>query len=316
MISKKILCLLMFLFIINANQLWANCGFDLETPLLTYNVTDNNPTMESKVSITRLKDQGVPCSKFFLAFTKGWAASYNRRATNLFNGKFIYYNIYKNSNSTGILKEPNDISSPDETFFGTISKNETKNHTYYMKLAPFGSDPPAAGTYFDDIQVQAYSGTYTNINSYEGYSNMYMYIIVSKFTSISLVESGGVYDPTQTTKTLNFGELATNEELNFDVRVVSNSGYRLNVSSSNNGLMKQVGSAASTSQIEYKFYSNGSLVGLGNSANTSVTIASGSGVTSSLGVKIPIKVVIGTVDSTKLPGTYQDYITLTTISTD
>jgi spore coat protein U-like protein len=164
--------------------------------------------------------------------------------------------------------------------------------------------------------VQAYSGTYTNINSFEGYRDMNIFIVVSKFTSISLVDSGGSYDPTQTSKTLDFGELTTGEELSFDVRVASNAGYRLKISSANNGHLKRIGAIESTSQIDYTFYSNGTQIGLSNSSGSPVTIASGSGVTPAQGVRVPIRVVIGTVDSTKDPGTYQDYITLTTISTD
>lgn len=308
--------MIFFLFFITTKTVWADCGYNLDTPALTYNFSDYNPTIQSTVSITRTKDNGVPCSNFFIAFTKGWAGSYNRRATNLSNGGYIYYNIYKNSNLTGILKEPSDISSPDETFFGTIIKDQTNFYTYYMSLAPFGSTPPAAGAYFDDIQVQAYSGTYTNINGFEGYRDMFIYIVVLKFTSISLVDSGGTYDPTKTSKTLDFGELATGEELSFDVRVVSNAGYRLKISSSNNGLLKFSGGSGSPSEISYSFYSNGSQIALDNSSSSPVTIASGSGVTPAQGAKVPIRIVIGTVDSTKLPGTYQDYIILTTIATD
>ncbi|MDD4973747.1 MAG: spore coat protein U domain-containing protein [Bacteriovorax sp.] len=309
-----------FLFFItitmSSEMVMANCGYSLDTPTLSYRVSDYNSTSQSTVSITRNKDNGNPCSLFFLAFTKGGAGSYNRRATNLSNGNTIYYNIYKNSNSTGILKESSDISSPDETFFGTINKDQTNYYTYYMTLAPFGSIPPAAGTYVDNIQVQAYAGTYTKINSVEGHRDMNIYIVVSKFTSISLVDSGGTYDPAQTSKTLDFGELTTGEELGFDVRVASNAGYRLKISSSNNGHLKLIGASGSKSQIDYSFYSNGTQVGLGNSSSSPVTIASGSGVTPAQGVKVPIRVVIGTVDNTKVPGTYQDYITLTTISTD
>ena len=217
---------------------------------------------------------------------------------------------------TGILKGPADISSPDETFLGSISKNQTLPFTFYMSLAPFGSTPPAAGTYYDGLNVQAYSGSYTGNNNYENYRDMFIYIVVPKFTSISLVDSGGVYDPARTLKTLDFGELSTGQKLDFDVRVVSNAGYSLKISSYNNGLLQLAGRSGSASRIDYKFSANGSQIGLGASASSPVTIASGTGVTSAKGVKVPIRVVIGKVDSSKLSGIYQDYITLTTITTD
>jgi len=304
------------LFICSTKLVMANCGFELDTPTLNYVVSDNNSTAQSTVSLARTKDNGVPCSTYFLAFTKGMAASYNRRATNVSNRNFIYYNIYKNSNLTGILKEPADISSPNETFFGAIAKDQILPFTFYMSLAPFGSTPPAAGTYYDDLNVQAYSGSYSGNNNYENYRDLFIYIVVPKFTSISLVDSGGVYDPTQTLRTLDFGELSTGQELDFDVRVVSNAGYSLKISSFNNGLLQLAGGSGAASHIDYSFYANGSQIGLSTSSSSPVTIASGAGVTSSQGVKVPIRVVVGNVDSSKLSGIYQDYITLTTITTD
>jgi hypothetical protein len=304
---------IMIFFLVITEVALADCNYSLNTPALVYGVTDSNPTVQSTVSITRTGNNGNPCSNFFLAFPTGIHGNYNRHATNMLNGKNIYYNIYKNSNSTGILKGANDIASPDETFFGTINKNQTLTSTYHMTLAPFGSVAPAAGIYLDTIPVQAYSGTYNGNNSYQDTRSMFISIVVSRFTSISLVDSGGIFDAARTSKTLDFGELTTGDELGFDVRVVSNAGYRLQVSSSNNGVMKHVGAP---SLIRYNFYSNGSLVGLVGSASSPVTIASGSGVTSADGVRVPIRVVIGSVDSNKSPGTYQDYITLTTITTD
>ena len=303
-------------FICSTKLVMADCGYVLDAPTLNYIVSDNNSTAQSTVSLARTKDNGNPCSTFFLAFTKGLAASYNRRATNVSNRNFIYYNIYKNSNLTGILKESADISSPDETYIGSISKDQTLPFTFYMSLAPFGSTPPAAGTYYDDLNVQAYSGSYTGGNNYDSYRDMFIYIVVPKFTSISLVDSGGVYDPAKTLKTLDFGELSTGQELDFDVRVVSNAGYSLKLSSYNNGFLQLAGGSGSGTQIDYTFYANGSQIGLSTSASSPVTIASGTGVTSAQGVKIPIRVVVGNVDTSKLSGIYQDYITLTTITTD
>ena len=215
-----------------------------------------------------------------------------------------------------MLKEPSDITSSNEVIFTSINKDEVKNFYYYFTLAAFGSSPPAAGNYYDNVQVQGYSGTYTNINAFEGYKDLNIYIYVSKFISISLVDNGGAHDPSQTSKTLDFGELETGKEIDFDMRVVSNAGYSVKVSSSNNGILKRADGIGTTSQIGYSFFANGSLKSLGSSANSPVSIASGTGITTSQGVQIPIRVVIGTVDTTKESGTYQDYITVTTTTTD
>jgi hypothetical protein len=308
--------IIIFTIHLNLSSAWADCGYRLDNQSLHYNFSDNNLATQATVSITRQKDNGVNCANFFLAYTKGWSGNYNRRVINVENGNILYYNIFKNSNLTGVLKESGDISSPDETFIGSLGKNQTNYYSYYLDLAPLGATLPAAGIYLDQIQIQAYSGTYSNVKSFETARDLSIVVTVPKLTSISLVESGGSYDPAQTSKTLDFGELESNEELGFDVRVVTNAGYKLKISSSNNGLLKIPGSNNSSSQISYSFYSNGSLINLGSSASSSVTIASGTGVTTAQGAKVPIRIVIGSVDAAKSPGTYQDYLTLSTISSD
>lgn len=309
----KFLFLSLFFIITSA---YADCGYVLSTPVFIYSVDDVNPTVPGTVAIARTKDNGVPCANFFLAFTKGWGGSYNRYAVNLANGDLIYYNIYKNSNSTGVLKEPSDITSTNEVLFGPIAKNETKTLTYYFTLAPINASvPPRAGIYTEYVQVQAYAGTYTNIISYEGYRDLNILISVSKFTSISLVDTGEAYDASRTFKTLDFGELEENETMSFDVRVVSNAGYILKASSSNNGLLKRTDGTGSKSEISYDFYANNSKKSLSSSASSPVTLASATGRTAAGGAQIPIKVIIKSVTD-KDPGTYQDYITLSVISND
>lgn len=297
---------------------FAACDYDLTVPTLSYGVGDTNPTTSGTVTLSRGNggSSSSNCTNFFLAFTKGWAGNYNRRAFNLWTGDMLYYNLYKNSNTTGVLKEPSDITSVNEVIFGNASKNSSRELTYYFTLAPISaSSPPRSGTYVEVVQVQVYSGTYTNINSYEGYRDLYIYLNVAKFVSLSMVDSGGTYDPSSVSKTLDFGIMEENETMSFDVRVVSNAGYILKVSSNNNGLLKRVGGTGAKSEISYAFFANNSQKSLTSSAGTPVTIASGTGKTNSGGALVPIKVVIGNVTD-KDPGTYQDYLTLSVISND
>ena len=311
----KIKYFLLLIILSTANG-YAACGFDLTTPVFNYSVGNTNPTTSGFVTIERTQSNSSSCNNFFLAFTKGWAGNYNRRALNLFNGDLIYYNLYKNGNVTGILKEPSDIASTNEVLFGTIAKNETKTLTYFFTLAPINaSSPPRAGSYVDVVQVQAYSGTYTNINSWEGYRDLYIYINIAKFVSLSLVDTGGVYDESKTSKTLDFGELEENEQLGFDVRVVGNAGYILKASSANNGKLKRIDGSGVKSEISYNLFANNSLKSLSSSASVPVTLASASGRTPSGGAQVPIRIQINSVTE-KDPGSYQDYLTLSVISSD
>ena len=306
-------------FIFFNQDLWADsdCDYSLKVPSLTYTVSDLNPTMPGTIEVENNdNDNRRSCRDFFLAFTKGWAGNYNRRGLNLRNGALIYYNLYKNSNSTGVLKEPRDITSVNEVLFGTLSKGDKANLNYYFTLAPINSSsPPRSGTYVDVVQVQVYTGTYTNINRYEGYRDLNLFINVPRFISLSLVDSGSTHDETKTSKTLDFGELEENEKLSFDVRVVSNAGYNLKVSSSNNGLIKRIGGTGVASEIQYDFIVAGIKKPLNSSASNPVSIATSTGLTAPGGARVPIEIQILSVTN-KDPGNYQDYLTLSVISND
>ena len=307
----------MILIIFNQSLLASSdCGLTLNVPNLAYTVSDFNPTLSGVVEVESIDNDKAYCRDFFLAFTKGWSGNYNRRGQNLRNGAIIYYNLFKNSNSTGVLKEPRDITSANEVLFGNICRGNKINLNYYFTLASINSSsPPRSGAYVDVVQVQIYTGTYTNINRYEGYRDLNLYINVPNFISLSLVDSGSSHDESKTSKTLDFGELEENEKLNFDVRIVSNSGYNLNVSSANNGLLKKVGGAGVGSEIQYDFIVAGMRKPLNSSASNPITIASSTGLTSPGGARVPVEIKILSVVN-KDPGDYQDYLTLSVISKD
>jgi hypothetical protein len=252
-----------------------------------------------------------------MGFSRGGSSNYNRMATNSSNGTSLSYNIYKTNNTTNILKTLDDATSTNQVLVGTINKNETKTFAYYFTLGALGTSTlPRAGTYTDTVLIAAYPGILNATDSLEITNNLAVSITIPKNISISLINSGGDYDATATTKTLDFGELTEGEELGLDVRVLSNAGYQLSVSSANNQVLQLVGSTASTdTQIGYDFYFNGVAKNLSTSKAAPVTLVTGSGATAPQGVAFPIRVVIKTVDN-KTFGTYQDYITFTVATTE
>jgi hypothetical protein len=116
-------------------------------------------------------------------------------------------------------------------------------------------------------------------------------------------------------KILDFGELVANQELGFDIRMISNAGFQLKISSANNGSMNISGSTDINSRIAYHFLINNQIVNLSNSQTSPVIIANGSGVTPSGGAVVAARAVIQSVDQ-KSYGIYQDYVTLTIITTE
>ncbi len=302
---KNIIVVSLFLFTIQS--VLADCEYDLDVPSLLYTLANNSVTIPKTVTLTRNKNSSN-CGNFFLGFTRGWSSTYNRYATNLANGDKINYNLYKNSGATQVLKNPSDISSDNDVILGTIAKNETKTFTYYFSINPYSSAAmPKSGTYIDYVQVQAYSGFWSAIVAYEGYRNLYVQIYVPKLVSLSLVDTGGAFNPTDTTHVLDFGELEQNEELSFDLIIQSNSGYNVTLSSLNSGVLKNTTAATGNNTVGYDLYVNNVVKSL-MSPNV---VASSTNSTPSGGNRIPIKVKIKAVDN-KEPGTYTDYVTVTT----
>lgn len=283
------------------------CNYDLDVPPLVYTVTGNPVIIPRTLELER-DDSSGPCAQYFLGFTRGWAPNYNRYATNLANGNKIYYNLYKNAGGTQILKNPSDITSDNEVLMGQIAKDQKLDLTYYFSVSPYTSSSlPRAGTYVDYVQVQAYSGKWWAINSYEGYKNLAVQIIVPKLSAISLVDTGASFDPSDTSQVLDFGELEQNEQMSFDLMVVSNAGYNVTFSSNNLGVLKNTTVTTGNNTIQYELYVNNTQ----RSLSAPSVVASGSGTTPSSGNRIPVRVKIKNVDN-KEPGTYTDYITITT----
>ncbi len=300
-----------------SSKTFAACGYSLSAPAIIYTASDINPRTSYPVTLSRTNTGGSSCKNFTIGFSKGGANSYNRRATNSLVGATLAYNLYKTATSTSSLRLLTDASSNAQLLSGTIAKNSSTPLNYYFALGSIGSVATVrAGIYQDLITLEARSGTYLDDKGPEASQTLPISIIIPKIASLSLVNTGGVYDSASTSKTLDFGELATNEELSFDVIVLSNAGYQLSVSSANNQIMKLSGSSSSTdTQINYNFYANSILKNLATSATSAVLLSNGTGVTPAQGARVPIKVVIQSVDD-KVEGVYQDYLTFTVATTE
>lgn len=299
-----------FSFSLSLSSVWA-CDYDLDVPALYYTLTSNSVIEPRTLELER-DDNNGNCKNFFLGFTRGWAPTYNRYATNLSNGNRIYYNLYKNAGGTMVLKNPSDITSDNDVIMGQINKDQELDLTYYFQISPYTSSTlPRSGTYVDYVQVQAYSGKWWAINGYEGYQNLYVQIYVPKLSALSLVDTGASFDPGDTSQFLDFDELELNEQLSFDLLIVSNAGYQVTFSSNNQGVLKNTTVATGNNTIQYELYVNNSLKSLA----APVVVANGSGSTLSSGQRLPVRVKIKAVDN-KEPGTYADYITITTTTTE
>lgn len=296
-------------------QTFGACFFSLQSTSINYTVSETNTTpVQNEIVLSRGNSNDTKCDTYMIGFSQGGAANYNRVATNPLNGSTLPYNLYKTSNSTTMLRRIEDASSMSQVLSGSITRNASVEAEFYFRLGNLStSSLTRAGLYKDTITMTVDSGDLNDLAT-EATASLQVNINVPKMASLSLVNSGGSFDASSTNKTLDFGELSDNEDLSFDVLVLSNAGYNLSVSSLNRQVMRlQGGAQTPSSQINYSFYANSSLKNI--SSATPVSIMTESGVTPSQGTRIPIRVVIQSVAG-KDPGIYQDYLTFTIATTE
>jgi len=295
----------------------SKCGFELFVSTINYVASDVNPVTAQNLELYR-KEGGSSCGHFAIGFSRGNAGSYNRIATNSMNGATLSYNLYKTNSAETPLRSLKDAHSHSQILNGTIGKKETKNLNYFFKLlSSNSSNVLRAGLYSDTVLVEAGRDEDDLEDSErEVRVPLPIRIVVPTNISLSLVDSGADHNPTSTSKILDFGELSLNQELGFDVRVVSNAGYALSVSSVNNQkLAVEPNSLGIEGQIGYDFYARNSLKNLSSSSSSPVLIDSRTGSTPIQGVSVPIRVVIKSVDN-KISGIYKDYVTFTISATE
>ena len=96
--------LFLIIMFISVGNAYADCGYQLSVPTLSYGLGDNNPTMQGTFTLTRTKNGGPKCDTYFIAFTTGWSGDINNRRTtntstsNSFLIKKSYRHSLKNEN--------------------------------------------------------------------------------------------------------------------------------------------------------------------------------------------------------------------------
>ncbi len=299
-----VLFLYLILFFFNNFSLLASCGHELSVDQIQASLNDIGNTFTKEFRLKR-KSSELLCDEFFLSLSRGNSSGYLRFARNEARGDVLFYNFYKNSQATQILKPFSDIASQSDYLFGTILNNQNLVLNFYFQIKPvYGQFAPRHGVYQDRILVESYSGNRFSTSKREDSETLQVKIHVPKFSELSLVDSGSPFDKNDTTQVLDFGELENQEELNFDIVVVSNVGHEVLFSSQNLGVLKNVQSNGQT--VQYEMYVGNQIKNL----NTTNVVASNSSITPSSGTRYAVRVKIKNVDN-KLPGLYNDNVTVT-----
>jgi spore coat protein U-like protein len=239
-LEKMINCLKVLLFLLPTTS-FATCVVNFNNTSANVNWDRNFNYQIISFSITKVNPEA--CS-IRLGFTKGQAPDYNRYAS--VNGKNVAYQLYQNSTFSTPLKDGSDVSSINETInlsFGS-GTNVTQLVNYYVQI-PLGSmispNYKEYGTYLDTFNIKAYDSSDATLSSPLTVGSVSLSIAVSAIFEVSLVDTGAAFDPTSVIKSVNLGDLSIPQTANVDLKVRSNLGYKISVSSQNGGKLKQNG---------------------------------------------------------------------------
>lgn len=301
----------------------ASCGtltLSIPSPVVSW----SESYISQQEDFTFSRSNAGSCTTF-ASFSAGGAGSGNyssRRAVHTSDGsKQISYQLYKVASllSSRILREPPNVTSnnqvvlPSPGFSGGAS---SRTGTYYIEVPQASATSPTvakAGQYQDTFTVKVYDGNFSSGTVDNSY-NVTITINVPIIARLSLVDSGGAFNASDTSQTLNFGSLVTNATLGFDMRAVTNAGYEIKFSSQNDGVMKHTNPSVTTT-IPYTASVNGNEQSLVGSASVPISMVSVSGQTSLSGANNPVVFKIGDA-SNKVAGSYSDNITVTMATID
>lgn len=307
---KKIILLTLIFFSLNVFAA-QECDYNFQLSNATIEILDNSQVVQQNFSISR--GQNSPdglCRKYRVFFSKGMANSYQRKAF-MQLGPYLNYNLHQLVNQSGILKDFGDAVSANEFIEGNApDKLTTYTNRLFISVPGTGSSVLRSGTYYDIVQASVYGFNESSGNYFfEETTNFTVVIYVPKKVYVSILDEGGVFDASSTSKVLDFGNLALNQERGADLRIMSNGSYQLKLSSQNNGNLK----LSNGDTVAYALRVNGSNVSLNGTSNSPVTIGSGDA-TSSQGERYNLKVRITESTDNKSAGMYQDIITITAIA--
>ena len=279
-------------------------SFELQTALIDLNA---DPAPQLLMTVTRT---GNGNCDFFLVMDNGTASSYiNRELTH--GGDTYPIQIYTNAGHTNIWMSIIEAPSTTNVISGQFTGNNSQiTLSYFPLFIPSSSKPN--GPYTGGFSISLYQGTFSNYQSQPQSKNVNFKYTQEPFIDIALVDTGAPFVAGDRNQTLNFGTLATGATLGCDIVLQHNSGYRLSMSSANNGQLKNENLAITTfNLVPYSFILNGAPVTL--STISQELIANGSNLQSPIGgTRLPVSVTIGNLVTAKpQPGTYSDVVTIT-----
>lgn len=290
----------------------SNSGFacnEIEGLDSNYDLSINaNPQLTIRVQ----RNQNTTNCEFYVTVDKG---QYNDGTYNRFlkgGNDQLPIDIRDATNSYTLLALP-EASPPSNVLTGSYTNSGQNNQqliSYRLNMGPI-TQATSSGNYQNSWRIRLYSrpigGTTYTFKNESGIGARYF---MRNNLNVSVVPTGGAFNASDVTETLNFGNLALNAIRGADILVQGNTDFRLTLSSFNNGKLRRAGGTTNTvDTISYQV--SGSIAGGSGSTvvnsfpYTSPNINQPSGT-----LRMPVSVKITEDPALKAPGTYSDTITI------
>jgi spore coat protein U-like protein len=275
---------------------------------------DLTPNTAPALNLTVQRAGNHGCD-FFVTVDYGGAPTYSSRRLSLGGGYEMPVNIYRDAAHTQILKKLPDATQVSEVITGSFpdgtNNPSSQTLTYYPSLGALGYN--RFGSYSDTYTFRIYNGTPGSGNpGVEDTDTLSLKYTMSRKIDLSLLATGEPFNAADTTENLNFGNLAAGAVRTFDIGLKYNAGYRVKVSSANQGKLQHT---SQNDTVPYTLRVNSSAVNLTGSNTNPVQVATGSGVSPANGLILTSSVTIGALGSARA-GNYSDTVTVTVSTTE
>lgn len=242
---KIVLILLMTLF--SNLSLAQECHFQFDQNQINVNYSGDEISIPFYINLHRPNNANSDlCEYAAFFFSKGNANSYERRVSG--NGTTLRYTL-ENISPSGTLKDYGDHSGPHEFLATEILLNHHKVLTGVFKM-PVQDTAFGNGHLQDVVNVTVYAYKSDN-NNRRGMTKQLVINVQKNVTmGLSIVPEGAEFSAGASQAMLDFGRMYEGQELGSDLIIKSNIGYKISMSSLNDGQFKHV---SKNSFIPYTF---------------------------------------------------------------
>ncbi len=240
--------------------------------------------------------------RYALGFSEGASGDFAARTLIGPGGVTMDYQIFDNAVDRLIIKDL--VASPDasELITGTAIIGGTD---VPFEAAVLQSQMVPPGLYQDSVTVLLYEGA-NGVDGLKETAPMGISVDVPAFVTLSLVTTGGAFDPALDTMTLDFGALAQGGQRDMEVLVRANVNFGVDVESANLGSLSNI-DIGDPSTVPYQMTVDASPVDL--SAGP-VNVVSDVGPTPLGGNRYAVVFTIGSLGGASA-GAYEDVLTVT-----